>query len=891
MIPLRTCAVFLVLTAALGNVAARPKGSPEVIRTDTPFEEANKPPQWPLWHIATPRPGAQVPLPAGSQALGLDVDPTGRWLAVLYGAADEPPTLSLWDFKGPLRPGTSPALAGRRLDALTFSKFGSGLYVISHKDADWRIDLLPLTEQGEIVPEAKKTRTVYRGKARLDRPVSPFLRYDGAERLFFGREYRAGLFQILGVRADGTLAYELTSPTGTLSTLTDAEFRGREEKPTSDEGKLRPEVESARSALPVSLDAITGALTWLDAGGGLHRRTYGTNWERSTTLKVPRRTLIQDTPNAFYRLRWTADAAGAELLHPDGQIADPLAGSRHFVLPPVMAPSGRSLIGAAGEGGVVQLVVEPVATPLAAVRYLGDTDLDADGLSTLGHTGLLTANTGDSQIYQPYDQLMYSECHDHVLVPIFASLDGFLEVLDGGFQTAFMLTEQQVSRPRLEQFLKALEKAAGGAGLTRVAGIAKVAHQALDGHYASPEGKLILAERSAPSSLHTVPRTEAVEFADFHPRGPYTGSTRLKDYFRAFKYINLLNFDDKEREVLGKDQALAQAYQGWIDTQRPFLSGSRHPALLGADRALPPHVRAQCVPPDVKETPQLFPLSWGIDSEIWGSTVQHTGVPAGCSVTGRLLPNGLDLLTALGSPTAQAIQKNDPLGYAAFPELKSVHEGLKQRFAQPLRSDTVPEAWLRLVQLLGDDAYTPDGVSPDLWHQRLLQSALASWTTFRHTTVLVNEQGGAECGGGMSAFETAAREPARGAVDPVPQSWRQLGAVLRLLAQQTQKMKIPPRVAQVMGEAAESADAFGSMAERQMKGEPLTATEYSRIQTFAGEVEHPFKLLKTALKQGQHNEGGIVEPEPMMKIVSVQKGGAQYFQMAVGTPIQVKVLL
>ena len=77
-----------------------------------------------------------------------------------------------------------------------------------------------------------------------------------------------------------------------------------------------------------------------------------------------------------------------------------------------------------------------------------------------------------------------------------------------------------------------------------------------------------------------------------------------------------------------------------------------------------------------------------------------------------------------------------------------MHRGLRARFGKPLPREPFPTAWLALVQRLVTDDLVPEGVSPEIWRRRLLQTALAAWTSFRHTTVLVNEESGAECGEG-----------------------------------------------------------------------------------------------------------------------------------------------
>src|SRR5262249_30326518 len=153
----------------------------------------------------------------------------------------------------------------------------------------------------------------------------------------------------------------------------------------------------------------------------------------------------------------------------------------------------------------------------------------------------------------------YGACHAEVLVPIFASLDGFLEVMHTGFQSIFILGENEVSRPRFEKMLQRIK----ASSQKRAAQIADVGLQMLAGKYEHPEAKLVLAEGLAKSALHN----REIDFQDFHPRGPYDASAELRNYFRAFKYLNQLRVSPEERSALRADAALVAAWKEWVGAQ------------------------------------------------------------------------------------------------------------------------------------------------------------------------------------------------------------------------------------------------------------------------------------------------------------------------------------
>lgn len=846
--------------------------------------------KWPLWKYESITAGAKVGLPAEARVADLSVEPRGHYLAVLLERGPAQRELYLWDGRGALRPVADPSLAGRELTSIAHSPFTHALYVASGGGGTWRIDRF---DANVLTGALTSGANVYKAQARIESVHIPLVRYAGFERLFFGQEHAAGRFQLLSTRTDGSQRYEVTSPTGQLGALTEEALRKRA-APGGEQNEQRPQVLRADSALPFAIEPHNGTLLAAQGESQLFALGYERNWGDARPLEAPGPgTRYLASPNGHYRFRWTPGRAGLEVVDPQGAVADTLAKDKVFASAPVLSPSGRTFVAAVADPTGSRLESFAVTTPLAAVRYLHELRADAATLAALAKSGLTHTRTTAANLHEPYESLRYDSCKSKVQVPIFASVDGFLEVLHAGFQAVFMLGEEHLSRPRLQAFLNVLESFAQKAGKERIVKIAAVAKKVLAGDLDHPEGALIRAEARARSELHTV-NAEELDFQDFHPRGPYTATDALMSYFRAFKYINLLQLTPEEAVALRADSALVAAWKAWSEVQAPYLSGSRQETWFGGKSTLAPHLRADCIPDRIKKAgPLLFPLSWGLDSEIMESTVLRLGAAADCSVPERLLPSGVDLLAGLGSPEAAAVSS---AAYAQWPALKKVHGSLRKRFARFAKKGFV-NAWLGIVQRLSSTKFVPEGVNPSLWRRRLMQTALASWTSFKHTTVLVNASMGAECGDGFQGFEELRAEPVRGAVDPVPAAWKGIGALLRSLADHARKLDFKERdgLRKVLSQASARATAFGRMAARQKKGEPLTKEEYQAIQKFAGEVEHPFLLLKSAVsRRGPDADSGgmLVVPPPMTKIVDIHQGGpASFLHMAVGHPLAVQVLL
>ena len=818
-----------------------------------PFSARSIP--WPLWTYQSPPDGATTPLPGPPD--DLDLHPREGWALLIREGR-----LYRWDYQGPVQPLNLPGLG--RVKQAAFSPFDGSLYLIVSENTKHAIERWDV-EKGE-----KKAR-IYEATFALGDLVVPLLHWNARERLFF-----SGQGRILSCTRAGKRCYEVTSPDGKPSDLTEAELA----KPPN-EWDMPPAVIAATDARPLSLHAATGSLLWQDAKGYHERRWTEGNWGEDRLLPS---TTGQPTyhPNGWYLLEWNPGKTGLKATPRAGKAAG--AGSRQWLASPQVSASGRSLVGYTAEG----LAAETLTLPLAPVRHIegpeGGMEQVANPEVQDPHTplllekyGLAIADGESPWIHGAYDNDQYT----YTSRPVLATVDGMAELMYTGFQAVFVRTEQDLATPRLRSFLDQLSVHANG----RTAEAAREARKLIDGDYSSAEGKRVLAEAATDSPV----LGRQINFGDFHPRGPYDHSDALRAYFRAFKYTNSIRLSDTERRELAAQPALVAAWKDWVDTQATYLATSRFLPMFGESRR-PDWLRTECLPKETQEDPyRLFPLAWALDSEIIERGVAHDALPPECGVQHRGLPSGLDLLAGLGSAEAWRRLAGERAGYPGLEQAQAQRVAL---FGRPLAVDGVVSSWMRLIQILGNEELVPEKVDPWEWRSRLMETALASWASYRHTTVLINEATAAEFGGGgPDAFEVLDSEPVRHVVDPLPAAWAQLADLLTRLATEAQKSPTTDKLAELLNQAATDATRLGRLAERQGRNETLTELEYDYIRAFAGTIEHPTLAFLATLSSGEYPE-----PEPMARIVDIHTWNEpgktpKIWHAAVGKPRRYTVLV
>ena len=452
---------------------------------------------------------------------------------------------------------------------------------------------------------------------------------------------------------------------------------------------------------------------------------------------------------------------------------------------------------------------------------------------------------------------------------------------------------------RTDEQYRALQGTAWEDAARRTVAFAGVASRLLDPDVRVPEyaadlveAELALIEDAAgimPSPLF--PGLEYGEdYTQYIPRGHYTKSKDLEAYFRSMMWYGRMTFrlktDDAQigraetRSALLLVHALRTAevnghpaLEAWADLYSPtvfFVGRSDDLTVLQyedvmdavygesvtvnalADDALLDTFieEANKLPPPlilgmvIMDTDEIEETTKGLrfmgqrfvpDAYIFRQLIYRN---VGTRDHRRGLPMGLDLLAAMGSERAYHILDDiGETGYENYPQqMEKVWEWISGLSVEEW-TETLNNSWLYSFFPLLDvpgDGYPAFMQSP-VWLDKQLNTALGSWAELKHDTILYAKQVYAELGGGPPPPEPI---PPRGYVEPVPQFYARLAA---LTAMTWEGLDSRGLLSELDSSSLQRLEylvrSFQVMAEKELRGEPLTEEEYRIIRFYGGEVE------------------------------------------------------
>ncbi len=245
-----------------------------------------------------------------------------------------------------------------------------------------------------------------------------------------------------------------------------------------------------------------------------------------------------------------------------------------------------------------------------------------------------------------------------------------------------------------------------------------------------------------------------------------------------------------------------------------------------------------------------------------GNETPFTFVISGAGRPIRGFPRGLDAMALLGSN--RSVYWLNELNDSNYENYSVQYGKMNSEFSNISAADwnrNLYWSWLYSLQpLLKDygEGY-PTFMQTDAWHDKELNTALASWTELRHDTILYAKQSYTMVGsaGPMQLEE----KPFVGYVEPVPDFYARLLALTNMTNQGLDEMGVfdqnsKSRLTNLEGIISR----LQAISVKELENEELTAEDYEFIKNFGGQLEGTIadveeKARKTTIVADVHTDG------------------------------------
>lgn len=552
------------------------------------------------------------------------------------------------------------------------------------------------------------------------------------------------------------------------------------------------------------------------------------------------------------------------------------------------------------------------------------------------------------EFYELYERARYD------YVPVFVTSDSLLHSYHLLFDKTLRRAETDFFIPMLTRLdWKLLETSAQqyqelagtpwAEAARRNAAYFAVAVKILNPDWPLPEGLRDLAEPDLASiAAHNAVGPSAVfpgyprgeDWSQYVPRGHYTKSAALQRYFVAMMWHGRMTFraadptetqqaalltlafqqtsvDNQPAEVIwsgiyeptvffvGRSddltpqeygQALEAAY-GQVGAVQDLVDDAKFARFQAEIKDLrPPQILGMVISP---EEPDVEAVTQGLrfmgqrfvpDAFVFRQLIAR-------NVPDRTLPRALDFFAAIGSD--RALAHLEDLGDTALPNYQPNMDKLRATFAaydEQVWTQNLYWNWIHSLRPLLEpvgEGY-PQFMRSEAWLDKQLNTALGSWTELKRDTILYAKQVYAEGGGGGPPLPA----PPRGYVEPVPLFFARITALSQMtidgLASRGLLHDDDRRALERM---VDTASRLQTMAEKQLRNEPLSEEEYEFVRLYGVTLEG----LKFAAAE---EEGDTIDQAAVVADVATDPAGAvleegvgRIFEIYVVAPIEGRLVL
>ena len=375
------------------------------------------------------------------------------------------------------------------------------------------------------------------------------------------------------------------------------------------------------------------------------------------------------------------------------------------------------------------------------------------------------------------------------------------------------------------------------------------------------------------------PSEEYEDYSQYIVRGYYEGDARLEAYFQAMMWFGRMNFpqNDETRDrcallmTLALDEdtlplwsaiyTVTSFFAGASDDcgyyeYKPVLNAAYGENVTAAD--LPGNTEgweffhqatAQMPAPKINsvfadtngdlDTVKGFRFMgqrFSVDAAVFQQLI-YQQVGANAEGEFRMLPDALDVPSAMGSDTAYSIlQQKGDTDYKGYTEnMASLRTDLSQA-PETLWNASLYSKWLDTLRPLLNEDRTgyPQFMQSNAWTRKDLQSFLGSYAELKHDTVLYSKQVMSEMGGGdIPNWDD------RGYVEPEPVLFAKLADMTQATADGLAGFgMLSQEDAENLARLSELASSLQIIAEKELRNETPTEEEFELIRGFGGSLEH-----------------------------------------------------
>ena len=355
----------------------------------------------------------------------------------------------------------------------------------------------------------------------------------------------------------------------------------------------------------------------------------------------------------------------------------------------------------------------------------------------------------------------------------------------------------------------------------------------------------------------------------FRPRGHYTRSNSLQEYFRGMMWLQSVPFGMDNDDEVNAAVIIAYAMMNNPGIQKKYDTLDRIITyLLGNhDNLSIPQVIAEVkktgkpmeellndkqamsklkanlekigneqtrIRPKYEKTSHnkicVMPQRYMPDAEVLQEMVDYDNKP-----TLRDVPKGIDVFAAMGVTAAEQILMDEKTDWK---ELSTNLAKMKKRMSEINWSETIANQWMSSLKAMSDkdkDQKQPYFMQNPEWSKKDLNAMLASWAELKHDAILYAKQpAGAECGGGGPPDPIV-----KGYVEPNVKFWKK---AIKLLNNTENLLKehnmMTEKISQATVRIREEAEFLLRVSEKELEGKVLTDEEYDQIEVIGSTFEN-----------------------------------------------------